>query len=218
MRKTFVIGDIHGCHKTMVALLNRISPDPQSDVLVFLGDYINRGPDSSKVISELLRLRKQFNHVITLMGNHEFMWLNYLAGKDQKCFLMMGGRQTLQSYGIQDLFHSDLIHMLPPDQLHFFNELLTYWEDEEYIYVHAGLRPGIHPSQQTNDWLLWAREKFIKTGYDFGKRVIFGHTPFKDPRVESNKIGIDTGAVYGGRLTCLVLPDIDFVSVRRETW
>jgi len=86
MRKTYVIGDVHGCYQTLKALLDKISPDPQTDVVVFLGDYVNRGPDSKKVISELLRLQRQFRHFMALMGNHEFMLLNYLAGRDQEFF------------------------------------------------------------------------------------------------------------------------------------
>ena len=218
MRKTYVIGDVHGCYQTLKALLDKISPDPQTDVVVFLGDYVNRGPDSKKVISELLRLQRQFRHFMALMGNHEFMLLNYLAGRDQEFFLMMGGRQTLESYGIDDSSRSSLLSRLSQDHLRFLNDLPAYWEDEDYIYVHGGLQPGVHLTQQTTEWLLWAREKFIKSDYDFGKRIVFGHTPFNTPRIEPNKIGIDTGAVYGGRLTCLVLPNLEFVSVPRETW
>ena len=216
MRRTFVIGDIHGCYKTLLAMLTKISPDPADDVLVFLGDYIDRGPDSQKVIAELLQLRNKFANFIALKGNHEQMFLDFLVGRDQDLYLMMGGGQTLKSYGLKKEWSPECKDRIPPDHLTFINELFTYWENGEYIYTHAGLQPGIHVSQQSPDWLLWARKRFVDSDYNFGKRVIFGHTPFATPRIESNKIGIDTGAVFGGRLTCLILPQIEFVSVPGE--
>ncbi len=218
MRRTFVIGDIHGCYQTFKALLTKITPDPTEDVLVFLGDYIDRGPDSKGVITELLQLQQVFTHFIALKGNHEQMLLDYLAGRDQDFYRMMGGGQTLKSYGLQQDWSPESKYSFPQDHFQFINELMSCWEDEEYIYAHAGLQPGVHISQQSHDWLLWARRRFVESAYDFGKKVIFGHTPFSSPKIDSNKIGIDTGAVYGGRLTCLILPDIEFVSVPGEKW
>jgi serine/threonine protein phosphatase 1 len=218
MRRTFVIGDIHGCYKTLMALLAKISPDPARDALIFLGDYIDRGPDSQKVIAELLQLQQKYTNFVALKGNHERMFLDFLAGRDREFYLMMGGRSTLKSYGLAKKWSPENKNSIPQDHLIFINELFSYWEDEEYIYTHAGLQPGIHVSQQTPEWLLWARNKFIDSDYDFGKRVIFGHTPFTTPRIESNKIGIDTGAVFDGRLTCLILPETEFVSVPGEKW
>ena len=98
-------------------------------------------------------------------------------------------------------------HLLPRDHLAFLQDLLPYWEDEAYIYVHAGLQPGVHLTQQSPDWLFWSRDEFIDSNYDYGKKVIYGHTPFDKPKLDNNKIGIDTGAVYGNSLTCLILPD-----------
>ncbi len=215
MSRKYVIGDIHGCHRTMMALLNKINPDPDTDFLIFLGDYINRGPDSSLVISELIKLKKRYaQNCITLMGNHEQMFLNFLAGNDEEFFLMMGGDKTLKSYGISSKSGGEALNKLPDDHIHFLREnLLTHWEDENYIYVHAGVKPGVHLSQQSTSWLLWAREKFIRSNHDFDKKVIFGHTPYDTPRFEENKIAIDTGAVYGGKLTCLILPEKDFISI-----
>lgn len=211
MKKTFVFGDIHGCHQALVALLQKISPDPDRDTLVFLGDYINRGPDSEKVISELIRLKKTFQHVITLMGNHEYIFLRYLEGAEKKFFLRMGGDQTLKSYGITEPWPDSPAQFIPTDHSDFFRELLLFWENEEYIFVHAGMQPNTPLAEQGKDWLLWAREQFINTNHEYRKRVIYGHTPFKHPKVDHNKIGIDTGIVYGGKLTCLVLPDLEFI-------
>ena len=94
--------------------------------------------------------------------------------------------------------------------MEFFKSLRLFYETEEFIFVHAGLRPKIPLKSQRSEDLLWIRDKFVKTKYDFGKRVIFGHTPLKQPLVEPNKIGIDTGAVYGNTLTCVQLPDLVF--------
>jgi serine/threonine protein phosphatase 1 len=216
MPRTYAIGDIHGCHQALLRLLDLIAPDPNRDVLVFLGDYIDRGPASREVIATLLELRQTHARLITLMGNHEWMLLDYLGGADPALYLAMGGIETLESYGIVTFGDPWTQEILPSEHRRFFEELLPWWEDEQHIYVHAGLEPGVPLAQQSTDWLLWARRGFIDSNYDFGKRVIYGHTPWPVPRVEANKIGIDTGAVYGGRLTCLVLPELEFVSVEKE--
>ena len=211
MSKTFVIGDIHGCSELLEELLEKIKPLAKDDTVIFIGDYIDRGPDSRGVIDTVLQLRSEHSRVITLMGNHEFMLLGAMRGYGQNEFLNMGGEATLQSYGIPLESINDLAAILPQDHLEFLQDLLPYWEDEDYIYVHAGLQPGVHLTQQSPDWTLWAREEFIDLEYNFGKKVIYGHTPFKKPRIDANKIGVDTGAVYGGNLTCLILPDIKFL-------
>ena len=213
MLRTFVVGDIHGCYNSLESLLEKIEV-AEEDYLIFLGDYIDRGPDSEKVISRILEIKSNHPHVITLMGNHEWMFLRYLEGSDKDNFLQAGGKPTLESYGIdpddEEINPADLI---PEDHLKFLYNLLPYYEDPNYIYVHAGLQPGKHLSQQQADWYLWARDQFIYSKHDFGKQVIFGHTTCKRPLVHPNKIGIDTGAVYGGELTCLILPEELFVSV-----
>jgi len=213
-KKTYVIGDIHGCYDALMTLLDQISPDPAHDTLIFLGDYIDRGPDSKKVVSEIIHLQETSPRVITLMGNHEQMFLASLTGSKNEFFLKMGGDATLASYGIQPPYNRKIAAEIPASHLHFFQNLLMLWEDENYIYVHAGLKPGVHLSQQPAHWCCWARDNFINTQYDFGKQVIFGHTPFDEPYIDQYKIGIDTGAVYGGKLTCLVLPDMEFVTVK----
>ena len=103
--------------------------------------------------------------------------------------------------------------MVPSDHMAFFNSLPLYWEDQHALYVHAGLQPGRHLSQQTSQWCLWARESFLLATTDFGKPVVFGHTVFPEPFVTADKIGIDTGAVYGGHLTALLLPEREIISV-----
>lgn len=214
MPRTYVIGDIHGCHASLLELLHEIHPDLSRDTIIFLGDYIDRGPDSKKVVSEVIRLMEEApGRVIPLMGNHEQIFLASMAGEERDFYLRMGGDRTLESYGIMSPFTGRIAARIPVSHCHFFKELLLFWEDRDYIYVHAGLQPHVHLSQQSPRWCCWAREQFLDSRYDFGKRVIFGHTPFDKPLIDKNKIGIDTGAVYGGRLTCLVLPDFDFISV-----
>jgi len=212
MSKTFVIGDIHGCHQALMELWHKISPISEEDTVVFLGDYIDRGPDSRQVIDEILGIKKRLPRVITLMGNHEQMLLHFLEGKEEAPYLEVGGTETLASYGITPGDPHCL--ELPPRHLDFFRGLIPFWQNQEAIYVHAGLMPGRPLALQPKSWLLWAREEFLDSAYDFGKPVIYGHTPFLKPRLEKHRIGIDTGAVYGGHLTCLILPDMEFVQVK----
>jgi serine/threonine protein phosphatase 1 len=211
MAKTFVIGDIHGCHQALTELWRKISPVQADDTVVFLGDYIDRGPASRQVIDEILMIRKALPRVITLMGNHEQMLLDYLEGREGTPFLAVGGAETLASYGLAADGARPLV--LPAAHERFFRELLPYWQNQEAIYVHAGLMPALPLALQPKEWLLWARNEFSVSDYDFGKPVIYGHTPFPAPRLEPHRIGIDTGAVYGGHLTCLILPEMKFVQV-----
>ncbi len=215
MLRTCVIGDVHGCIHSFSMLLEQVRD--RADTIVLLGDYIDRGPASRQVVDRILELKKEHPQVITLQGNHELMLLNYLEGLDQTVFLRVGGLQTLQSYGLDPTREPVTKESLPEEHLAFFTSLPLFWEDNHGIYVHAGLEPGCHLSWQTPDWCLWVRDKFIYSSFDFGKPVIFGHTVFKKPLVEPNKIGIDTGAVYGGRLTALLLPEREFISVPGET-
>ena len=208
MKKIFAIGDIHGCYKKLCRLLEMPDIDFAHDTLVFMGDYIDRGPYSFEVVAYLLKLKKRCPNTVFLKGNHEEMLLNYLAGIDELGYLANGGRQTLESYQNHSARHEP--ETIPADHLEFFKKLLLYYETEDYIFVHAGLKNRVPLEKQIPEDLLWIRNKFIKSKYDFGKRVIFGHTPFKTPLMQSNKIGIDTGAVYQNKLTCLELPEINF--------
>ena len=215
MIRTCIIGDIHGCSASLVKLLSAV--ENRADTIVFLGDYIDRGPNSKKVIDSILELKKKQSSVITLLGNHEYMLRNYLAENDNGLFLKFGGQATLSSYGLpKDAPPAALKAAIPKKHLGFLYDLSLLWENEHAFYVHAGLQPGVHSSRQTRNWCLWARDAFIKSTHDFGKPVIFGHTVFQEPLIQKNKIGIDTGAVYGQSLTALLLPDKEFISVPGE--
>jgi serine/threonine protein phosphatase 1 len=208
MKRIFAIGDIHGCYDRLKTLMGKIPIDCSRDTLIFIGDYIDRGPHSVEVVDYLIHLKKRVPEVIFLKGNHEDMLDKFLTGADRFTYLLNGGQQTLDSYltkPVQSEFFP-----IPPDHMEFFKSLRLFYETEEFIFVHAGLRPRVPLKSQNTEDLLWIRNKFVSTKYDFGKRVIFGHTPLKKPLVEPNKIGIDTGAVYGNVLTCVQLPDLVF--------
>jgi len=208
MKRIFAIGDIHGCYDRLKALMEKIPIDSSRDALIFIGDYIDRGPNSVEVVDYLIQLKNRFPEVIFLKGNHEDMLNKFINGADRFTYLLNGGQQTLDSYltkSVQSEFFP-----IPPDHMEFFKSLRLFYETEEFIFVHAGLRPWVPLESQNTEDLLWIRDKFVSSKYDFGKRVIFGHTPLKKPLVELNKIGIDTGAVYGNALTCIQLPDLVF--------
>jgi len=202
--RTFVIGDIHGCLNTLRRLLDKIPWDPVSDTLIFVGDYIDRGEDPKGVVDIILSLKRQGAKIECLLGNHEAMLMDYLKGKNRDLYLFNGGTTTLASYRAQKKKEEPLI---PKDHLSFFSELKPYIELEDYYIVHAGFRPGRKIEDQSLEDMIWIRYEFIDSNHDFGKKVIFGHTPFKEPFVTQTKIGIDTGAVYGNKLTCIQLPD-----------
>ena len=210
--RTIVISDIHGCHDTLRHLMDRVGPTA-ADTLIFLGDYIDRGPDSRKVVDFLLELQQEFPRFIALKGNHEQMLADFLAGRNRENYLRYGGKETLSSYGLGAECGRD---DFPASHLHFFQELLSFWEDEAYLYAHAGIEPGVPLSMQSNKALIWGLSRFLSPGAFFPKTVIYGHVHRVEPLVESNRIGIDTGAVYGGRLTALLLPEQRFISVPGE--
>ncbi|MEN8258468.1 MAG: metallophosphoesterase family protein [Thermodesulfobacteriota bacterium] len=219
MQRTLVIGDLHGCHKPFVRLLNKIKANPEQDEFVFLGDYVNRGPHSKELIEELLCLKEKKFRTIFLKGNHEVMLLNYLRGRGKELFLRSGGQQTISSYGADLDDHRSLVKALPKNHRQFLDQLLPYWEDENFIYVHAGLEPGIHLSQQSQQWLYWAdKQTFLSSTFQLPKRIIFGHFAQEKPLFMIDKIGIDCGAVYGGMLTCLVLPEMRLLQVTSPTY
>lgn len=213
-KRVFIVGDIHGCLRMLQRLMKKITWEPRRDQLIFLGDYIDRGEDSKGVVDYLLDLRRNSPNVRFIMGNHEVMLLDYLAGRNQDLYLANAGYTTLKSYmRARPVREGPLI---PSEHMDFYHSLKTYIEIEDYYVVHAGFRPGVGLEDQTLEDMVWIREPFIYSGYDFGKRVIFGHTPFQRPLVMENKFGLDTGAVYGNRLTCLELPQVMFHSVGAE--
>lgn len=207
--KIFAIGDIHGCYDKLRELMERIPYDPQQDTLVFLGDYIDRGPQSREVLTYLCQLRREAEKVVMLMGNHEYLMLEYHRSGDPALlpFLrQLGIDKTLNSYGVNHPQSLQDMLFLPAEHRDLLDSLLPYWETEDYIFVHAGLDPNLSLAQHDLSTLCETRAAFITDEHDYGKLVIFGHTAFDMPFVTPTRIGIDTGAVYGNLLTAVELP------------
>jgi len=209
--ETFVIGDVHGCSDMLKRLIDKIEWNPSNDRLIFIGDYIDRGEDPRGVVDFVIKLKEESPLVECLVGNHEQMFLDYLSGVNTHNFILNGGLSTLGSY--EDVRQSKDDPLIPPSHLDFFSSLLPMTELEQYYIVHAGFRPNKRVEDQDLADMIWIRDEFIYSDYDFGKVVIFGHTPLDSPMIMKNKIGIDTGAVYGNCLTCLELPKKRFHSV-----
>lgn len=201
--RIFAVGDIHGCFVHLRDLLGKI-PIGKTDTLLFLGDYIDRGPDSYEVVETLLRLKRGSANVICLKGNHEQMYLDYLRGKDLEPFLSNGGMHTLRSYKKNGWEHP------PPEHMDFLLSLAPWYETDAFIFVHAGLQPNTPLQDQNPEDLLWIRSQFYAAPNTWNKTIVFGHTPFMKPYVGEGKIGIDTGACMGGLLTCVELPRMIF--------
>lgn len=209
MNRTIVIGDIHGCHKEAKKLIDILIREeiyhPYEDRLIFIGDYIDRGENPRLSVEYVRGLQEQYgDRVIALMGNHEDMLLDYMAENGHN-WLYNGYSPTLVSYrGYEEIFKDDLKWMAG---------LPLYYEDEHFIYVHAGVDKDIPMEEQMDDTLLWTREAFYHNPGAYHKKVIFGHTPTmfigntnKPLWLNGgNDIAIDTGCVFGGRLTALII-------------
>ena len=209
----FAIGDIHGCADKLSRLLGRLPLDRAHDTLVVLGDYLDRGPAARQVLDQLCELRAQGVHLVALMGNHEYLLQEYHKSGDQALLpylRRLGLEETLASYGGASLAELTALSFLPPAHRAFLDALLPYWETEEYLFVHAGLRAGVPLAEQSLADLCEVREPFLSEEHDYGKRVVFGHTPFATPLITPHKIGIDTGAAYGHLLTAVELPALRF--------
>jgi len=219
--RLLVMGDVHGQYEKMVRVLKLCGYRPGTDQLVLIGDYVDRGPDSRRVVSEVRSLVK--NGAIALYGNHEDLMCRGLkkrnSGKidsaDLEQWFANGGEETLKSYRA---YSSEL-----NDHLEFFSQLPRWAEQQGYLFVHAGIRPGCALTEQSPRDLIWIREEYI-LGYKGPKNVVTGHTPtqylsryglFSDvfdcskPVIRDHKIFIDTGAAWQGLLTVMELPSGD---------
>jgi serine/threonine protein phosphatase 1 len=196
-RRIFAVGDIHGCRDKLDRLLGKIDWRPENhEELVFLGDYIDRGPDSYGVVEKVLELKARWrNRVVVLKGNHEQMFINFIYGREKPALASNGVAWTMRSYSKNSPF--------PVSHVEFYENLCLFHETEKHIFVHAGLRPGLPLDRQSEEDFLWIRDEFLESDYDFGKTIVFGHTPFKAPFIFPGRAGLDTGAVFGGPLTCL---------------
>jgi diadenosine tetraphosphatase ApaH/serine/threonine PP2A family protein phosphatase len=175
---------------------------------VHVGDYVDRGPDSAGVVRHLLR-GFPGAEVVNLMGNHEHMMLDALDAGDRGAFdhwMQNGGRASLRSWDVPNgTARHRLGELIPAEHKRFLRGLAPHHREGGYLFVHAGIRPGVPIEGQSTIDLMWIREPFLSWGGDHGAVVVHGHTPMEGPVVKSNRIGIDTGAVLGGPLTCAVL-------------
>lgn len=212
-RKIFAIGDIHGCARKLDMLLGRIPIDFGRDLLVFLGDYINRGPESREVIRLLLDLGRRAPNVVFLLGNHEHGLLEYARTGDPdvlRTLRPLGVEATLVSYGGSSIRSMRDLSFLPGDHRNFLERLLPYYRVGDYLFIHAGIVPGEDLETCPLDRLLTVRDPFLRYQGGLEATVVFGHTPFETPFIAPRKIGIDTGAVYGNLLTAVELPSLRF--------
>lgn len=209
--RTFVIGDIHGCLDELAFLLDAL-PLGVSDRLVFLGDYIDRGANSKGVVSYLIELQTHSaQEIIFLKGNHEDMFLSYLGlpGRHGDMFLYNGGGPTLASYTISPRSHpAQALASIPPSHLEFLRQLKMYYVARPYFCVHAGINPDKTLEDQDEEEMLWIRDEFILSRHEMPYTVLFGHTPQEEVMFHlPYKIGLDTGLVYGNKLSCLELEE-----------
>ena len=207
MARFFIVGDIHACPRELEVLLGGLALKSE-DSLVFLGDYIDRGPGAREVIDLLLGLRADEVCGLTfLKGNHEDMFLDFLGyeGMYGDAFLMNGGVQTLHSYGCEPEADEATVHeRLPESHIQFLRGLELSFPEDDILCVHAGIDPLRALEDQEPESLIWIRQEFINNRHLLPYTVVYGHTPQHEVRFDlPYKIGIDTGLVYGGRLSCL---------------
>lgn len=217
--RVFVIGDIHGCVDELDRMLDAISPE-SDDTVCFLGDYIDRGPSPRGVVDRLLRFQVECPTSVFLKGNHEDMLLAYIGqpGRYADSFAENGGAPTLANYGISHLRGRAAAEVLPPEHLQFFLALRTTFEVDPFFCVHAGVDPRRPLDLQDDEDMLWIREDFTKQPHSFERTIVFGHTPYREVYLHlPYKIGLDTGVVYGNKLSCLELREKRLLQVHRRT-
>jgi serine/threonine protein phosphatase 1 len=214
------VGDVHGRSDLLQRLLAAIDADCKQrpvprPITVFVGDYIDRGPDSRNVIDLLLRWQ-QSHEAIFLRGNHETFLPRFLADpRSLDEWRQYGGLETLLSYGLKPSINPDLneqtklasefTRTLPREHLDFLQTLELTFSCGDFLFVHAGVRPGVPIHEQTEDDLLWIRDDFLNWEQPFQRFVVHGHSPVSEPDLRPNRINIDTGAYATGRLTCVVI-------------
>ena len=215
-RRIYAIGDIHGCRDKLVALHSLIAADlsarpSRAAVLVHLGNYLGQGPDGAGVL-RMLSGGGPISGIalVNLLGDHERMLLDALDGDRAAAtdWLWAGGRETLASWGLdRDLPREAWGAALPADHVAWLRSLVLSHREGDYLFVHAGIRPGVELAAQTRDDFTTMRQPFLSTEQDFGVVVVHGHSSAPSAVIAANRIGLDTGAGIGGKLTCAVLED-----------
>jgi serine/threonine protein phosphatase 1 len=220
-RRVYAVGDIHGRRDLLDQAHRAILADARSaaeleKVCVYIGDYVDRGDDSRGVVDALLSAPLAGFRVVHLLGNHEDMMLRCLEDSSfMPLWIDNGGGATLSSYGVDWRRHADADDLeslraafrdaLPVSHLRFLRSLAPSHVEGDYLFVHAGIRPGRDIGQQDLEDLIWIRDEFLSSDADHGNVVVHGHSISPEPDLQENRIGIDTGAFATGKLTCLVL-------------
>ncbi len=226
-QRMYAIGDIHGRADLLAELHRRIRNDSQgaparvSCTVVYLGDYIDRGLNSKEVIDLLLDAPLEGFDSVHLKGNHEDALLRFLEDPSfGPEWFAIGGDATALSYGVripkglstsQRFEHvwSDLPRRIPDRHLEFLSGLELKYQVGDYVFVHAGIRPGVALDRQDPADLMWIRDEFLEAEEDYGKVIVHGHSPNRRPDIHDHRIGIDTGAYVTNVLTCLVIEGTD---------
>ncbi|ATW04576.1 metallophosphoesterase family protein [Sphingorhabdus sp. YGSMI21] len=220
-RRIYAIGDVHGRNDLLLQLLGKIikddgERDKADSEIIFLGDLVDRGPDSAGVLDTAMQIREQLRNVRFLMGNHEEVYLAAATGdeKSVRFFNRIGGRETILSYDIslKEYIELDIVQLAERIPELFRQEHIEFikgFEDHviigDYAFVHAGIRPGIPIAEQRKKDLRWIREDFLSAQEAHEKVIVYGHTITDDVVESGNRIGIDTGAYYSDKLTALCL-------------
>ncbi len=218
--KIVAIGDIHGCPKSLESLWKKLEPYEEY-IHVFVGDYIDRGPDSKAVVDFLLDVKNE-RKLVFLRGNHELMLLDAMSTGSSRNWMMNGGKTTLESYG-----KGAALSDIPDDHIEFYKKTRLYYETDDYFFVHAGIPPSLtieesKEDKSAHDYFLWGRDHLNAFAPPWEKTVVFGHTPQPFPIQQRGMIGIDTGCVYKrdglGKLTAVRLPEKKFMQQPCLDW
>ncbi|MEO5772677.1 MAG: metallophosphoesterase family protein [Sphingomicrobium sp.] len=221
--RVYAVGDVHGCIGELNRLLIEIAGDcagfEAETHLVFLGDLVDRGPASAEVVDRLDRRDLPCSKHHFLMGNHEEVMLNVLDSKVEQLpgWLRYGGIQTLESYGItrEEVLRLGLDlpprmrEVIPERHVRFLRSLRDAIQIGDYLFVHAGIRPGVAIREQRTQDMRWIRQGFLDDDTEHGVTVVHGHTISSAPEIRPNRIGIDTGCYESGKLTALALEGSD---------
>jgi serine/threonine protein phosphatase 1 len=215
--RVYAVGDVHGCLDRLRQMHANIAQDlarrPIAEaVIIHIGDLVDRGPDSAGVVRLLTEGKlPPATRVANLMGNHEDLMLSALDRPSPgavQLWMMNGGANTLHSWGISRTTPPEQwAGRIPAHQMDFLHGLAISHAIGDYFFVHAGVRPGVPLGRQARHDMLWIREPFLSSSAEFGAVIVHGHTPKLRPELRRNRIGIDTGAVMGGTLTCAVLEE-----------
>jgi len=226
----FSIGDIHGCLKQLISLQKKIINTEgfkkDNDLLIYLGDYIDRGPHSKIVINQIIKLQKENIKSIFLMGNHEQVMIDFLFNKinNLRYWLSLGADQTFRSYDIEvaefikdgfgdkkvEKLRNVFLNQLTEKHIHFLKNLKLSYTLGKYLFVHAGVNPEKSILEQNKEDFLWSRsDKFFDKNFKFEKIIVHGHTPKKEVVNFPYRINIDTGCFFSGKLSSVYLNDQD---------